>query len=96
MLVCSLIPYHESLHSRFFTTVTSVKKQGTSRQQHSVRRRHIKILSFLKDRYDKSTRFQISIYGVTFNNIAIPASSAKCIATKNGSNSMEYSGSIAK
>jgi hypothetical protein len=43
-----------SLHSWFFTTVTSVK------MQYSVRRRHIKILSFLKVRYDKSTRFRIS------------------------------------
>src|SRR5215469_3257749 len=36
---------NENLHSWFFTTVTSVKKQGTNRQRHSVRRRHIEILA---------------------------------------------------
>lgn len=39
---------------------------------------------------------RISIYSVTFNNTAIPASSAKWITTKNGSKSMEYNDSIAK
>ena len=52
-----------------------------------------KIITSLKGLILQSTS---SIYRVTFNSTAIPASSAKCTTRKYGNNVTAYNGSIAK